>query len=186
MTDQAVSVQRPMIKPEHVPYRIANQRIRIGGVVYGIAAELRDPTGALWSLLEAMDGTHSIDQVVALVRQAHPDCPAEAVRAWVDQLVASGYVEDAAAPDPADLTDRDKIRYDRARRFFRWIDLTGSPNSWRPQLALRHARVTVVGVGGTGGHAALALVASGVGQLHLVDGDVVELSNLGRQIIYTE
>jgi molybdopterin/thiamine biosynthesis adenylyltransferase len=51
---------------------------------------------------------------------------------------------------------------------------------------LRASRVTVVGVGGTGGVAALALAAAGVGQLHCVDPDVVDLSNLGRQVVYTE
>jgi hypothetical protein len=46
--------------------------------------------------------------------------------------------------------------------------------------------VLVLGVGGTGGAAAQILVASGVGRLHAVDPDVVELSNLNRQLIYGE
>lgn len=108
------------------------------------------------------------------------------MRAAIAQLVESGYVEDAAAPDPAELTERDKDRYDRARRYFRWLDLAPRASTWEPQVALRRARVTVVGVGGTGGVAALALAASGVGRLHCVDPDVVELSNLSRQVIYTE
>lgn len=57
---------------------------------------------------------------------------------------------------------------------------------WEPQLRLHAARVTVVGIGGTGGNAALALASSGVGELHCVDRDVVELSNLNRQILFTE
>src|SRR5262249_57258164 len=35
-------------------------------------------------------------------------------------------------------------------------------------------------------HAALGLVASGVGRLHCVDADTVELTNLNRQILYGE
>lgn len=66
------------------------------------------------------------------------------------------------------------------------LDLTPRASTWEPQERLRRALVTVIGVGGTGGVAALALAASGVGRLHCVDPDVVELSNLSRQVIYTE
>ncbi len=49
--------------------------------------------------------------------------------------------------------------------------------------ALKGAHVAVFGIGGVGGHAAEALVRSGVGTLTLVDSDCVELTNLNRQII---
>lgn len=179
-------MRKPRLKAEHAPYRISGNRIRIGGVSFGIAAEIEDPAGWVWILLESLDGTRSPAEVVDRVVRSHAAVSCDAVRAGLAQLVESGYVEDAAAPDPAELTDRDKDRYDRARGYFRWLDLTPRPSAWEPQVRLRRARVTVVGVGGTGGVAALALAAAGVGSLHCVDPDVVELSNLSRQVIYTE
>lgn len=56
------------------------------------------------------------------------------------------------------------------------------------QEALRRlacARVIVFGIGGVGGHAAEALARTGVGALDLVDRDVVDITNLNRQIIAT-
>lgn len=48
---------------------------------------------------------------------------------------------------------------------------------------LTQCRVAVFGLGGVGGHAAEALVRSGVGSLDIVDGDEVARSNINRQII---
>ncbi len=50
---------------------------------------------------------------------------------------------------------------------------------------LSQAHVCVFGLGGVGGYTVEALVRAGVGNLDIVDDDVVELSNLNRQIIAT-
>ncbi|MFI6288459.1 HesA/MoeB/ThiF family protein [Streptomyces sp. NPDC051018] len=174
------------MKPEHRPYRTGDGNVRIGSVVYGIGAEIRDQQGWVWSLTEAMDGTRAPGAVVAEVARTHPAVSAEDVRQAMEDLLAAGYVEDAGAAVPPELSARERDRYSRGVTLLRWMDRTPRTGLWEVQLALRASRVLLVGVGGTGGYAARALVASGVGRLHCVDPDTVELSNLNRQPLYRE
>lgn len=53
------------------------------------------------------------------------------------------------------------------------------------QSKLRDAKVLIVGAGGLGSPVALYLAAAGVGNICIIDGDVVDLSNLQRQIIHS-
>jgi molybdopterin/thiamine biosynthesis adenylyltransferase/rhodanese-related sulfurtransferase/molybdopterin converting factor small subunit len=53
------------------------------------------------------------------------------------------------------------------------------------QQRLKQARVVCVGAGGLGSPSALYLAAAGIGTLGLVDFDVVDTSNLQRQILYS-
>lgn len=54
------------------------------------------------------------------------------------------------------------------------------------QQKLKNAKVLIVGAGGLGSPVSLYLAAAGVGQLDLIDGDIVDLTNLQRQIVFTE
>ncbi len=54
------------------------------------------------------------------------------------------------------------------------------------QLRLKNARVLIVGAGGLGSPVALYLAAAGVGHIGIVDDDVVDLTNLQRQIIHAD
>ncbi len=52
------------------------------------------------------------------------------------------------------------------------------------QLKLKRARVLAVGTGGLGSAIAIYLTAAGIGKLGLVDSDLVEISNLQRQVLH--
>jgi adenylyltransferase/sulfurtransferase len=53
------------------------------------------------------------------------------------------------------------------------------------QLKVKSARVCIVGVGGLGSASSLQLAGIGVGYLRIIDRDVVDLTNLQRQLIYS-
>jgi len=53
------------------------------------------------------------------------------------------------------------------------------------QEKLKNARVLVIGAGGLGSPLLIYLAAAGIGTIGIVDDDVVSLSNLQRQILYT-
>lgn len=186
MSEGVSEMFRPRIKTEHRPVRHGEDQVRIGGIVVGIAADVLDPDGWVWALLETLDGSRTVDQVVAGLVHRFPCKTADEVRADINALVHAGYLEDAAEPAPYGMSAAERERYGRGRALWRWMDRIPRQSSWDTQFLLRQARVAVIGVGGAGGTAALALAVSGVGRLHCVEPDVVELSNLNRQILFTE
>lgn len=108
---------------------------------------------------------------------------ARAVGELIELLDGEGLVEDAGAYDA--LTAAERGRYDRQLRYFADLAPAGltAPDC---QRRLRESSVVVLGVGGLGSWAAISLACCGVGELTLVDGDTVELSNLNRQVLYRE
>lgn len=79
---------------------------------------------------------------------------------------------------PASLSAEERARYSRHLL----VPEVGEAG----QLKLLSSRVLIVGAGGLGSPAAFYLAAAGVGKLGLIDDDVVDRSNLQRQILHTD
>lgn len=98
------------------------------------------------------------------------------------QSMAGGYSRwhDASYPTdvPVVLSAEQKERYRR--------HLTIPEVGEEGQAKLLKSKVLLMGAGGLGSPAALYLAAAGVGTLGIVDMDVVDLSNLQRQVIHTQ
>lgn len=75
------------------------------------------------------------------------------------------------------LTDKQRERYHRQLV----LDTVGESG----QQQISNAKVLVIGTGGLGSPALLYLAAAGVGTLGIADGDIVDRSNLQRQIIHS-
>lgn len=54
------------------------------------------------------------------------------------------------------------------------------------QEKLKNSRVAIIGLGGLGSNSAQLLTRAGIGEILLIDKDIVELSNLQRQSLFTE
>jgi molybdopterin/thiamine biosynthesis adenylyltransferase len=92
------------------------------------------------------------------------------------QAVEAERAPTAPAPDQMSASELD--RYSR-HILLREIGGTG-------QRRLKNARVLVVGAGGLGAPVLQYLGAAGVGTIGVIDGDVVENSNLQRQVIHRD
>jgi molybdopterin/thiamine biosynthesis adenylyltransferase len=180
-------VLRPRIKPGHAPQLRENGAVWFGPWLHGMATELADDSGVVWAICERLDGTRTRDELVHEVVRLFPgEVTVGEADEVLDFLVQSGWIQDQEAPIPHELTARDLERYRRGMEYLETVNLSPETDGYRLQARLKASRVTVLGVGVVGSAVAANLAASGVGHVHCVDHDVIELSNLSRQLLFTE
>jgi molybdopterin/thiamine biosynthesis adenylyltransferase/rhodanese-related sulfurtransferase len=132
------------------------------------------PERATDILLICQGGARSMQSAEFLSRAGYRNL--SSVAGGTTRWMAEGLpvVKPQLDPDEADFMDR----YSRHLRL-REVGVEG-------QRKLEASRVLMIGAGGLGSPAAFYLAAAGVGHLRIADDDVVDRSNLQRQILHTE
>lgn len=135
-------------------------------------------------LIEHADGCWPLEELATMVAGS-AGIPAQAVEDLAETLVARGILIPETEGRPEWMSER---QWTVQQSMLEWLAPHERPfeDRLRFQYRLSQAVVVVVGVGGTGSMTARLLSASGVRMLRLVDGDVVEPSNLGRQFLYRD
>jgi molybdopterin/thiamine biosynthesis adenylyltransferase len=172
---------RPRVKHTSPVFR-QGSKVYVGG--FGNVTEIDDESGSVGALLELLDGRRTIPEVQAALAEAYPDITLADVEAAIGQLDGAGFVEDAAAGWSV-LDDYERKRWERNINFFGSYVHLGE-NKYELQRRLLDCRLTLLGLGGLGSHVLLDAAAMGIGHVRIVEFDTVELSNLNRQILYTD
>jgi molybdopterin-synthase adenylyltransferase len=170
---------RPKVKPIYeVLYLNGSVRLGFGP---SFTSEIDDPDGTWAQLIRLLDGTRTIaDLTSELAGVVTP----EKVEEGISAMFAASLIEDADTPLPPNLSVGEAERYRANLNFFRTVVPPGvSP--YGHQASLKDLRVTVLGAGGIGSNVCMALAELGVGSLTILDFDLVELSNLNRQVLYS-
>lgn len=106
-------------------------------------------------------------------------------RAWfgelLERLKSGGFL--ASDLGEHDLPEQVRARFERLLAYFSAFE-TAERSRFTYLRRLQGARVAVVGLGSLGSWVTMHLASNAIGEVHGVDGDIVELSNLSRQILY--
>lgn len=134
-----------------------------------------------YQILVLLDGQRTVRDIYEALKQKGYSGSLEDILKIIERLSSEKLLEFSDG-----RLEGDETRYDRQRLFMGSFAEDGRNFSAEIQEKLGSARIAVIGIGGIGSHALLSLLTMGLGNLVIVDGDTVALSNLNRQFFYSE
>lgn len=176
-------IAKPMIKRSHHIIESDNGNICIGEIP-GKAKIIKAPPEWVKVVLSKLDGEHTLPRIIKELLNKNLNINESEVIDFIRKMMSCGLIEDNMISS-ARLSSREIELYDRQLLQFSLVDNDNLP-SIKYQERLKKSRVLILGMGGWGTWCSLQLALAGVGTLRIVDGDIVELSNLNRQVLYTE
>ena len=119
------------------------------------------------------------------MKDAGKEVSSEELLIVFEMLRDNGHLDYETHGVDSSLTSYELDRYSRNLNYFSWVDVSGV-SQHVTQKRLLDSSVLILGAGGIGSAIACSLAAMGIGKIRVIDFDVVELSNLNRQIAYSE
>ncbi|KUO94918.1 HesA/MoeB/ThiF family protein [Ferroacidibacillus organovorans] len=174
----------PIIAAEYELIKVNATDILFNGI-YGRHVRIKNIHPVVRSVVHLCDGTQSTEDIVSKTTELHKVSPDSVINILM-QLYKKGVIKDNFEHEmPEWMSESDMDRY---KTLLYWFDgfCEEGETPYEFMGKLKHKRVGIIGVGGTGSLISMMLAATGIGYLRLVDGDVVERSNLVRQIFYSE
>lgn len=151
--------------------------------LWGSNVEIPDADGKIERFIGLLDGTRTLAEIQQVAARQDAELTVAAISAAIEQFDEAGFLEDGGA-QPG-LPEQDLTRWKRNLGFLESYSSLAT-SKYELQRRIRDYRVVIMGLGGVGSHMLFDLAGLGIRDIRIVDFDTVELTNLNRQILYTE
>lgn len=154
-------------------------RYKSGGILGLGSKQIIIEDKAFWEaavlIINKWINPNTIDGIKILITKEYPSIDQGTIDKIINMLVEKNFLIDDDVYCPNDRFSRSKLYYNYTG---------GEPK--KVQSNLENSSVTIIGCGGIGNHVSVILATSGVKKITLIDPDVIELSNLTRQVLFKE
>lgn len=156
------------------------------GSTPNIALEIEDNNKLIYNILLLCDGKNDTSNIKNKLLNIGYKVSFDNVKSIIESISEYPYImEDADIMKNTKLSNKQIERHSRNMNFISNFDAYGL-NKYTYMEKIINSKVLVIGLGGVGSFIMLNLAALGVSDIIGVDYDIVELSNLNRQILYDE
>lgn len=167
----------PRIKEIYPVYKLHKNLFRIG-LQIGITTEIKDDNNKMWNLVNILDG-RPFQDILNIMLTKYDDLTEEDITGALELLDNEGVLEEAG-----EIQDIKERYHSNIYYFSRYLN--NFQDSIATQKKIHQSTILLLGLGGGGSNILTLLAGLGPKKIKIVDFDIVEQSNLGRQFLYKE
>ena len=174
---------KPRIKLSHQILRTAENNFCFGEAGPNVFI-VNNPPEFFADFISLLDGTRTTHEIFSEIMAKYPQLTQQELTELLENLSSTHLLEDAELTSQL-LNTEELERYDRQMLYFSLMESDNQPG-FAYQEKLKQSHVIIFGMGSWGTWLALNLGLAGIGELTIIDGDTVSLSNLNRQVLFTD